>query len=656
MNSYNDNLHTSVINSLNTQEVELKKISASRNSAMFSLYYAEGARITADEKLSLTWERYREQQEVHNTAVENNNISINLMDAAAQGNTYTAQGINNIAVGAVNVQVAANAILKLASDVGSIYSIAKAADFDTQIHQQAKLVNERMGDTAYDAELASQYAMEASNLMAQVSASTVLSQAKSTGATMQTFLGTVTAQFNATSTEVDADNQAVAKASDLEKKAEGVLEDINVEYFATQGAYNLTNKELNLNLIVPMIDTVENPLETNTSFTVEFSPLQSAFPPTGMSKVGYPVDQYYIFVTKDQRKSTFSIASAEGLIEEGKTDQFITIDPTDIKNGKFVKEISSFNIKDTDDDTIELGDDYNVFVYAALSNTYKTQLNNFENYLSAPSASFNLQNKLYAPAHADIKVKRTEDGAANEKEITFTVAQNKDYEVEYRIMLLPDNRRLVQGLLTAEGLRTLEEEVEKLEMIADKYDPKIAEDEAKINTLEATKGSLDAEVTAVLEELGNADSDETVKLEKQLQALKDKRSDTQKQLAKLKKELKQLKKAKAKAESTLQPNAQSKPGFFFNLLLAEQVPAGAYIVPTKEQITVEDNGEDNMRTVSIKVPILADSSDNFGNRLMHNGKYIPAVLAISAENEDISDQFQNALSDFAKTAVFTYKS
>ena len=51
MNSYNDNLHADVLASLQSQELDQKKKNAQQNAAMFSLYYAQGARITAADKL-----------------------------------------------------------------------------------------------------------------------------------------------------------------------------------------------------------------------------------------------------------------------------------------------------------------------------------------------------------------------------------------------------------------------------------------------------------------------------------------------------------------------------------------------------------------------------------------------------------------------------
>lgn len=51
MSSYNENLNASVATSLQAQELKLSTTQAQLNAGMFTLYYAEDAKITAQEKL-----------------------------------------------------------------------------------------------------------------------------------------------------------------------------------------------------------------------------------------------------------------------------------------------------------------------------------------------------------------------------------------------------------------------------------------------------------------------------------------------------------------------------------------------------------------------------------------------------------------------------
>ena len=57
-----------------------------------------------------------------------------------------------------------------------------------------------------------------------------------------------------------------------------------------------------------------------------------------------------------------------------------------------------------------------------------------------------------------------------------------------------------------------------------------------------------------------------------------------------------------------------------------------------------------------EMTIQPETTDNFGNRLIHKNTYIPAVLSIT-DNDSVEEnkQFSNALSDFQQTANFTYQ-
>jgi len=140
MNSYNENLHSSVVSSLNAQELELQKLKSQKDAATFSMYYAQGARVTAAEKLEVTTLKYNFQQKVNSQAVTDSDMSTNVLTSANNVKAYVAKSVTNGSVAAANVQIATNAILKLASDTGSIFSIVNAADYGTEIYRQAELI------------------------------------------------------------------------------------------------------------------------------------------------------------------------------------------------------------------------------------------------------------------------------------------------------------------------------------------------------------------------------------------------------------------------------------------------------------------------------------------------------------------------------------
>jgi hypothetical protein len=673
MNSYNENLHSSVVSSLNAQELELQKLKSQKDSATFSMYYAQGARVTAAEKLQMTTWKYKFQQQVNNQAVSDSDMSTNVLTSANNVKTYVAKSVTNASVAAANVQIATNAIVKLASDTGSIFSIVNAADFGTEIYRQAEKAKQYMDQTAYLAERTSQNGMEASALVAKISANTLAEEATTADTSVKSLLSVTSAQLNETTTELASESQKLASSNTEEKKAEGTLEDINAVYHATQTAYDLSNKELNLGLGVVSIMGVstddesdaDKPVGDETHYTVQFShfktPFKNVVPPkpqTSQSgttiQVYNPVENYYIMLAKTSKKDTFSISEADALVGKDDSSQFIKIHQSEfvtVKDkatdlGVITREIFTSELDDTDGDPMVLGNDYVIFVYAELRTNYKKIINTFDNYLSAASAKFTLQNQLSSPKSKDITV--TPDGMPNKTKsdavqadeaqkqvVSFTVWEDKDYTVAYRCMFLPHNQSFIKDLLTVEGLNAIESEAEGLERIADFYDPKIANTSTKITSTQAEITGIDAQL--------KEDNDEL----KSLQASIKKKSTTAKEKAAYEKQEKQLEASiaslllekeklttklqdlenllakfeagKQKEIEDLEESKQHlKPGFYFDLLTAEQVPAGSYTTTsqakgshlneiTRQILTIIDDTE----ALKVDIQVLKDNANKF---------------------------------------------
>ena len=633
MNSYNDNLHSSVVTSLNAQELELQNLKVKKDAATFSMYYAQGARITAAEKLELTTSKYKFQQQVNNQAIIDSDLSTNVLTSANNVKTYVAKSVSNTSVAAANVQIAANAILKLASDVGSIFSIINAADFGTDIYNQAADVKSHMDKTAYLAEKTSQHSMEASSLIAEVPAATLASKATVGDTSVKDLLKVVTTQLDATTAELTTETTKLAEANTDEKKSEGGLEDINAVYHATEMAYRLANKELNLALgvnVEPEIDITSNEPQAHvkrvgdeTDYTVKFNPYQAPFKGLFKEKkderVKYnPVENYYLFLAKISKKSTFSISEAEGLIAEDRTSHYVRITQKEYEEvANFPKKISqkifTSQLLDTDGDKMALGTDYVIFVLAELRNNYKKLINSFDNYLSAASAKFMLTNQLNTAETKSINVlpKSTNQtsNTPTKQTLTFNVWESPDYlyggpiptnsvktiesKIAYRCMFLPHNPNLITGLLTEEGLNAIESETESLEKIADEYDPRIKKLSTQITSMrseitgvdkqiEVNKAALKANLSK--QKNKNITSVETKELKEEEKDLIGKGDQLTKNKEKLTIDLKKdqdeltlLKTGKIASIAKLEnKKVHVKPGFYFDLLTAENVPAGSY--------------------------------------------------------------------------------
>lgn len=526
MNSYNENLHSSVVTSLQSEELKRKKVKAKLKASMFTLYYAQGATITANEGFEAAEKNLKFKGSVKTQAVEGNDISNNLLYAQNQASQYLKQSVTNSAIAASNVQIAATAVLKLASDLGSIYSIVNAADFDTDIYRQAQSARDYMNDTAYAAEMASQTAMEASMLMSESSFPTVLDNAKSNGSLMNNLLKIVAADYDNADESVDKSNASLAAADVKEKAAEGVLEENSADYQASVAAYKKTNIGLNLGLVAfagrskPQAEdcrkhhkrpkgteSSHDKVEENKCFTVGFNLLKSPFEPPSSDpyypvnfQVLHPQEQivpeeglsgYNIIVVKSTKKTTFTLSDAESLLSN--TDdkrRYIPVyllskaDPTLECQVTKVIDIDNGPVYDSDGEILMPGTRYVVFIMAVLKDSYKKLINTFDDFLSAPSAPFHLTIALESVDYHNIKV------YDDSNSLTFWLKNSGSqqpgnsfsplFKVQYRCILLPVNDKGETALLTPGVLNKLDSEVSKLQQIADYYDPKITQVEDEL--------------------------------------------------------------------------------------------------------------------------------------------------------------------------------
>ncbi len=641
MSSYNENLNTNVVASLQAQELKQNTTQAQLNAAMFTLYYAEDAKITATEKLDKTEDVYQEQEAIKEEAVDDNNMAVNLLATANLEKLYTTQSITNTATAAANVQIATNAIVGLASDMGSIVSILNAADYGSQIYEQALAVNTLMNDTAYNAEVTSQLAMEASSQTAEITASTVADMAATTTASVTNLLTGLSAQLDATSTLQVADNNALVTASVAEKQAQGLLEDTKVDYQAAQEAYALSIAALNLDLTVTNT-TFDS--ETN-AFTVEFLPYRNPFRnaeidnPTMAILNSSPVENYYIMVVKETEKSIFSLATAEGIID---LEMRKAIQIPGNAQTRISKSLQLTDLKDSNGNELSLGVNYVVFVMAQFEIDYKKALNNFEDYLTAPSSPFMLTSKLNSPDYTDIKV-----DTVDSKNLTlkFNLSAN-DSKVEYRCMFLPDNSVSRKALTTVEGLENLDIQIVKETEIEIKNQliiEKQKEVSINVNILNTTKEALVVNV---------ANTTRTKELNLVRQKLEEKIEKVQKTINSLQKTIDEITEELATKQekfNLINDVVVAKPGFFFNQLIAENVTEGNYYIP-------DNQGKSLNGKINITMPIIENTTDNFGNPLQEGKKYIPVILSYASGSKSEAIQYSNAISDFKNTSTFIYSS
>jgi hypothetical protein len=699
MNTYNENLQNTVLASLQSQDLDEKNLNAQYNASKFTLYYAQGAAITASEKLASAQDDQGFKAQVKEQATHSNNIATNLLNSATQANQYMGQSISNAAVCAANVQIAATSVTRLASDVGSIFSIVNAADFDTDIYALTNEVKGLVDDTAYLAEYSSQMAMDASTSTSEVSAATVLDNTKTTTAQMSNLLQIAGAAYDTSSQVVNADNAALASTRAIEKTAEGAIECIGIDYDSSKLAYEYINRALNLDLRVQLAaDLKPFSPESATSFTVTFNCIKSPFPFDPLPKVppvnpppkGYPVQSYYILVVKESKKLVFSLSDAENIVlTGGKEQQFAAINADKITDGhvtypinylKFIKEKKDDKdqntdqqpkfkpMLDTDGDAVAAGQNYVVVVMAVYLTEYKRKINDFDEYLSAPSQAFCMtehllpaQNVNVGPVPSDEKTKKDDEqyqrafSAAlimaqkpglrladmNNKaekspdfthQLTFSVTGEAVSKVTYRCMLLPmsDN---VPGFLTANAFKTFFALEAMLANVSNIYDPQIKD-------CELQAGHLEIEIQQVSE-----DGDRKT-LQDKLNAIRTKAAN--------------LEKEKNSALEKSLAIDKGGPGFVFDLALAEQVSSGNYMPAVPYKTNADNAGQQDLKGDNKPLPkqyiayIGPATTDNFGNMLVKKNKYLPVVLSVSTVTEENLAQYTNAISDMNKATPFEY--
>lgn len=689
MNSYNENLHSAIVSSLQSLDVEEQNLKSQVNAAMFTLYHAEGATITAQQNLGAAKDTLRFKTVTQNQAVKDSNASVNLLNSATQGSQYVKQSTTNIAVAAANVQISANAIVRLASDIGSIYSILSAADFDSDIYFLAREAYQLMNETAYDAEVASQLAMEASTLTAEVSAPTVLDMAKATNTLMSSVLKITTTGFETATQDMAADNAALSAVRTTEKLDEGALEMVSIAYNATKSAYGLTNRELNLDLQVKTND--KNPL----SFTVDFDLIKSPFPVENNDDPMYPVSQYYMMVVKEKKKQTFSISNAENILLLDNTEMISVVPPKTSHVSQVVNVYNSLEgnnlpaVTDSDNEEIKLGENYVVFVMAIYTDEYKRKINCYDDYLSAPSQVFTLTTKLESIPGKAIHVKPYQEKDLSDDErslaeafkheqrhsadlteddtladytyvMTFETKENLNKAVEYRCMLLPFSPDVSDRLLTSDSLHFLvENEINKLEELASEFDPEIARLQGesytnglKLELLGTELDDLNTQLTAYSKNEASSTEETAAKqqsLKAEQKAVSAQLKELQKSHEAQTKQLAFLVSEKNKKSHNTAKIDMAKPGFLFNVPIAEQVYADSYTVAKQKKSTKDDNG--SLQWTTFFGP---DTTDNFGNKLNKKEKYLPVILSYSTAAAANETDFVNALSVIATTDYFTY--
>ena len=453
MNSYQENLTAVTKEILLQSQQEINKNESQFIASMFTSYYTKGAKINAQENLELSNAKIAFQQKIKNAVVKNSGISNNLLNLSQQASLKTNELVTNSSICATNIQIAANAIVRLAGDVGSIFSIINAADNDTELYKICEKANKCINTTAYHAEILSKEAMELSILSAEIPAISNLDLSKKNDELMTNLLQAVSSEYDSISQNIISDEEKAALSNNADKTAVGLLEANYSAYLHSKKTCLDHNQELNFNLRVPDKDLSKDGYTvTFDAYKSPFSALQKNKPTLDSNLINSYIKTYNVMIVKEYQKSFFSLSNAEALLE--KSSQYKTIMPG-TESKKFQIKIGISDLLDSDGDKIELGQEYVVFLFAIFTEDFKKKINVFENRLSAPSAAFKLTYSLASPKPENLIMGKNQDLNT----VTFSLIEDKKIKTKYRCIFLPYQKEVLTTSFSNSPFEKMDEEL-----------------------------------------------------------------------------------------------------------------------------------------------------------------------------------------------------
>lgn len=389
MNTYHENLQQTVINTLTELANQQAKLTSEKNSAEYNLYYAQGAKVTAADKLNDTKKSTKFADAVNQQSRFNDYQAINLYATVNEFNNDITNSRNNMATVAANLQIASNAIALLASDVGAALNIASASLYKTDTYNRIQEANAYVNEVANEAKSLSMNGMKVSAQTSEIVASELLNQTTALKSQLAQVLKITQAQFDQISAQIITESQILGQVSMQDYQAKGVLVDAKEESDLSKKAYQNSNQQLNYGLIIENAST--------NGFTVRFNTLGDPHPGFYSdeakairvpSKAEFP--RYLIALVPEDKKSLFSSDQAQQLFAQygdatiaGTRFYEVVGQPA----GSSVFKTFEYEL-DVYGDRIIKGKNYVAYLYIELSTEYKRFIGNFSDLLSAPSAKF----------------------------------------------------------------------------------------------------------------------------------------------------------------------------------------------------------------------------------------------------------------------------
>ncbi|MCA2997716.1 MAG: hypothetical protein ING75_03850 [Rhodocyclaceae bacterium] len=393
MNTYNENLQQTVVRTLAALSLNEANLDSAKTIAEITLYQAQGAEITAWDKMRSTQLNEAIWQRINDQARYNESQAINLLASGTESNNDVASAVTNTATAASNVQIASRAIEALAADVGAALNITTASLYETDVYERIVNANSYINEVANESKRIAKNAMYASAFASEITTTEVLAQTQTIKSKFDNIFKTAQAALGNFANLTIAERAEITQASRAERTAEGGLKDALREARAIIESYRNANDQVNLGLSVSVVSGNE----VEISFSALPNPLPT-FKSNEAASISVPPAEptYYVAFLPAQSQSTFSLDQAQQIfLQEPERFSELTA-PAANKRVPLLNDING--------NPIAAGSGYVAYLYISISNRYKQFVANFSDVLSAPSQAFVPSTTLPTPtclAYAD---------------------------------------------------------------------------------------------------------------------------------------------------------------------------------------------------------------------------------------------------------------
>tara|TARA_R110001599_G_scaffold141403_1_gene321758 strand:- start:2074 stop:4209 length:2136 start_codon:yes stop_codon:yes gene_type:complete len=435
------------INNSNDQLIQTEiNLDQVKNAAKLSLYYVDenpernatnftAVKVINDQSLSLDVK-----------SVQGISLANNALTAAKQFLIDSGLATSCVSTAAANIQIAANSITKLSSDVAGVLAVANAADHNSIIQESVEKAHNKINIAAELAEKLSLISLQATIQAAQSTASTVVTEAELVLAAMTSLQCATSSQYSNSLEQLKAAHAGLMAASKTVKSTSVSYDLALSQGLAIKSTRKLINQVSNHNLLLFDSANVSEGLTKNNdskntlgdSFTIQFDRFEAENHIQNYRMIMVRSDastSFDINIAKELRMGTYYELEPKGCKGYSRTfyllgtDQaLIPCDPNIAKDiGPSSKDdFEHMDVQGTAVDyqgkPIERGVYYVAYVYLTYTKEYRKKFDRTSaGYLSMPSAQCALQKE--SPKSPNNIESSNKDCA-----LTLTLHQPNDYE------------------------------------------------------------------------------------------------------------------------------------------------------------------------------------------------------------------------------------